>query len=400
MEQKDENVDPQEDIIEDVDVEEVEALVSSEQSESEDPVSDAVMKEAKGKKESDEEDEEEPEGDDESDDDDDDECNEDVNESKDKKLDKVGDEDDDVDNDGDEDASDEYLKNRRKVVAKAIADREKEGKTESEKDEDDNKKESIDFSNIQKLVEDEENLSEGFKTKAALIFKTEVDAKVSEVEERLSEEYNEKMENELAEAVETLTSNIDEYLSYAVENWMKDNEVAIESSLRTGLAENFIGQLRTLFTENFIEVPEAKVDLFTKIEDELSEAKTNLQKSEEIVEGLAAKVDRLEREKILSEESEGLVKTQASKLATMAEGVEFDSPEQFRSKLGTLKEFYFGQKQNIVEEVEEEEVDSATYSTSTETIIESDNSQEELSPTMQSYLKAMSHLKRTSVDGK
>jgi hypothetical protein len=247
---------------------------------------------------------------------------------------------------------------------------------------------------LTRLVEEEEGLTPEFKAKAALIFEAEVRTKVEEVTEQLQSEHEAKLSEEVEAINETLTNQVDAYLTYAVEEWIGENKVAVESSLRTSIAENFMKSLKTLFEENYVEVPESKVDLYDELEEEASQLKEELTKFKDIADTLADRVDDLNREKILSEASAGLAETQAAKLHKLAEGVEFN--EDFTKNVETLKKFYFtGEGETLTEESLETEDETV------ETIVEGADVEEETSeapvdPAMAKYMETLGRLEKSS----
>lgn len=255
---------------------------------------------------------------------------------------------------------------------------------------------TVETDDIKRLIESEENLTEGFKAKAALIFETEVRSQIAEAKEKIQAEYDEKLAEEAEAMSSALSEQIDEYLTYAVTEWAKENSVAIETSLRTSIAEDFMSSLKTLFVENYIEVPETKVDLFEQLESEVAQIKEDFDKTSAIADELADKVDALTREKVIAESCEGLVETQVEKLKTLAESVDFEGEDKFRESINTLKGFYFEGTESITEETEEES-DEDSYST-TETIVEEADSSDEpkVSKAMQNYLSAISKGKKFS----
>ena len=202
-----------------------------------------------------------------------------------------------------------------------------------------------------------EDLSEDFRNKATTIFEAAVSAQLQEEVKRLEEEYEQRLEESFKTLTDELVEKLDQYTSYATEQWMKDNEVAIESSIKTEITEGFINGLKSLFQEHYIEIPEDKVDVLgemaTKV-DELEE-KLNSVMQENIE--LKGQLSENTREKILADVSEGLAATQQEKLAALAEGVDFDTPENFKKKLEIVKENYFPSvtsTKQLFEEVEEE----------------------------------------------
>jgi hypothetical protein len=298
-------------------------------------------------------------------------------------MDKVGKEDDDVDNDGDSDETDEYLKNRRKKISKAIEKQNEEVEETLVVEE----QLVVDSSDIAQLVESEEGLTEEFKEKATLIFETAVRSKVAEAEATLKEEYATRLTEEVESIHEDLVEKIDNYLTYAVESWVADNKVAVESTLRTEIAENFITSLKSVFVESYIDVPEGKTDMVAEMETKLSETQEQAAKLERIAESLAEKVETLSRANVLAETSRDLADTQVAKLQALSEDVEYVDADSFRKKIETLKEFYINSRQSIEEEIN----DDSSY-ISKETIVENETFGEDLSPSMKQYLTAISRL--------
>jgi hypothetical protein len=270
---------------------------------------------------------------------------------------------------------------------------------EDEKDmkEDTQSEITIDSSDISRLVESEEGLTEEFKEKATTIFEAAVKSKIKEAEEALKESYAVTLIEEVEAIKEAMVDKIDNYLTYAVECWVEDNKVAIESSLRTEIAENFIKSLKGVFAENYIEVPETKVDLYAKLEQQKQEAEEKLIQSLEIVSGLVESVENLSREKIITECTSDLADTQAEKLKSLIEDIQYTSEEKFRSKVETIKEFYInGPLFNSDSKNLNEEVEDSTHSfTTTETIVE-DEGEAHVSPAMKNYLTAISRLNKAT----
>lgn len=233
---------------------------------------------------------------------------------------------------------------------------------------------NADFSeDLNALVDGEEALAEGFKDKAAVIFEAALKSKVTAEVERLEESYAEKLAEETEAVRGEIVEKVDGYLNYVVEQWMETNEVAITNGLRTEIAENFIDSLQSLFVENYIEVPESKVDMVDELAGKVEELEEQLNKTVGDNIDLAEKVADYRREEILREATVGMAETEVEKLRTLAEGVEYESQESFEAKVATLKESYFkATGTDIQEEVEE----SSEQKTS--------------SPAMQAYLNALS----------
>jgi hypothetical protein len=301
------------------------------------------------------------------------------------------------DEEEEEDSEEEDSEDSEEEDSEEDEEEEEEGEMKAEKKVKKEDTVTVESDDIKRLIESEENLTEGFKAKAALIFETEVRSQIAEAKEKIQAEYDEKLTEEVESINSTLSEQVDEYLTYAVSEWSKENSVAIETSLRTSISEDFMSSLKTLFVENYIEVPETKVDLFEQLESEVAQVKEDFDKTKAIAEQLAEKVDTLTREKVVTESCEGLVETQAEKLKTLAESVDFEGEDKFRESMNTLKGFYFEGTESITEETEEEESDEDSYST-TETIVEEAASSDEpkVSKAMQNYLSAISKGKKFS----
>ena len=186
-----------------------------------------------------------------------------------------------------------------------------------------------------------EDLSEEFKDKAKTIFEAAVQQKVEEELIKIQEAYAETLEEQVQEITENLSSNVDDYLNYVVEQWVTENEVAIENGLRTELTEDFITGLRQLFAENYIDIPEDKVSVVEELGSKVAELETKL--NEEINRNvhLNRTLGESKQFEVLVNACDGLTDTQAEKLKTLSEGVEFTSEGEFAKKIKTLRENYF-----------------------------------------------------------
>lgn len=192
---------------------------------------------------------------------------------------------------------------------------------------------------IQNLFADEEHLSEEFKTKAAGLFEAVVTARVSAEIEEIQTELAEEAKIAQETFMEEMVQKIDGYLNYVAENWMKENELAIERGLRNEITESFIGSLKTVFAEHYIEVPEEKYDVLGEMQSEIETLKAKLDESvEEKIALVSAKVD-LEKSAAISEATADLTVTEAEKFAKLVEDVEFDG--EYATKLSVIKENYF-----------------------------------------------------------
>jgi len=210
------------------------------------------------------------------------------------------------------------------------------------------------------LVNDEATLSEEFRSKAETIFNTAINSKLSEEIDRLEERY----ETELAEAVEEtktgLVDKVDSYLNYVVENWMEENKLAVQSGLRTEIAEKFMNNLKDLFTESYIEVPESKVDLVDDLASEVEELETTLNNQMSKTIAMQEELEGYKREAILREASKDLAETQVEKLRSLVVNEDFDSEENFAERVETIKESYFNKKRVMNDETIVDEDDNTS----------------------------------------
>lgn len=194
---------------------------------------------------------------------------------------------------------------------------------------------------IQALFAEDTTISEDFKIKAATIFEARVFDRVAQIEEQIEAEYGSMLEEAIDAIKSDLTEKVDDYLNYVVDQWINDNEIAIESGLRSEITEDFIGGLRNLFAENYINVPEEKVDLIDELASKVEELENQL--NEEIETNIEYKKALVEavKSELTREVCEGLTATQVEKIRTLAESVEFSTEEEYTEKLETLRENYF-----------------------------------------------------------
>lgn len=206
-----------------------------------------------------------------------------------------------------------------------------------------------------------EELSEDFKEKAVTIFEAAVATRVEQIVEEMQAEQAEAVEAQVAEITEGLSATVNEYLDYVVEQWMEENKVAIEHSLRTEVTEGFINGLHKLFAENYLEVPEDKVDVVEELAAKVEELEAKLNDSiNENIE-LKSVVAESQKEKIFADVTEGLAATQVEKLRTLSEGVEFGNAETYAKKLQIVKESYFAdsKKSSVTVLTEENGIEEA-----------------------------------------
>jgi hypothetical protein len=186
-----------------------------------------------------------------------------------------------------------------------------------------------------------EELSEEFKQKAITIFEAAVKAKMQSEIARLEEAYADTLEEEVQTIKEELSSNVDDYLNYVVEQWVSDNEVAIEAGLRTELTEDFISGLRQLFAENYIDIPEDKISVVEELGNKVEELESKLNEEIERNVELTKVLSESMKTEVMHSMTEGLTATQAEKLKQLAENVDFVDADSYATKIQTLRESYF-----------------------------------------------------------
>jgi hypothetical protein len=213
---------------------------------------------------------------------------------------------------------------------------------------------------IEALFADDSTISEDFKSKATTIFEARVHDRVAQIQEQLETEYAGMLEEAVETIKEDLTTKVDDYLNYVVEQWLEQNEIAIESGLRAELTEEFIAGLRNLFAEHYIDVPAEKVDLVGELAEKVEELEGKL--NEEIERGVELKKSLVESQKIEITHAvcEGLTATQFEKIKSLAESVEFSTEDEYKNKLETIRENYFpsGVKKADAQQLHEQVEDS------------------------------------------
>tara|TARA_X000000950_G_scaffold38479_1_gene41118 strand:+ start:2056 stop:3198 length:1143 start_codon:yes stop_codon:yes gene_type:complete len=285
------------------------------------------------------------------------------------------------------DSEDEVVESKEKDIKKDVEEKEieaKEGmKKKSLKASHCEETDSLDIkSDIDALVGDAD-LSEEFKTKAATIFEAAITSKVKAEQERLQSEYDTKFEEEISKSKSELTEKVDSYLNYVVEEWMKENKLALERGIKGEIAEDFIGGLKKLFEDHYIDVPDEKYDV---LEDQASKIEGLEKKlNEEIEKNVEMnKVNGgYKRQEIIDENSKDLADTAKEKFDSLVEGVEYSSEEDFAKKVETIKESYFGQKAE--KSVDNTDIDDVAVGDET--------SNEDLSNAMAAYTNAISKTK-------
>ena len=193
---------------------------------------------------------------------------------------------------------------------------------------------------IKALLEGEE-LSEEFQDKARTIFEASIKSKVSELKEELSKEYEQALTEEVASIKEEIEDRSDAYLEYVAQEWLEENQLAVEHGLKTEMTESFLSGMKGLFEDHYVTIPEEKYDVLNSMVEKLDEMEDKLNEQINKNVALTKRLSESTADVILADVSEGLAVSQKEKLATLSESVEFDSEETYREKLGTLRESYF-----------------------------------------------------------
>ena len=258
-------------------------------------------------------------------------------------------------------------------------------KMKSEKSEDDQKAKDVDVKeHIDALTSGESDLSEEFKQKAATIFEAAITSKVKAISEEMQADYNKKFDEEVSKAKTDLVEKVDAYMNYVVNEWMKENELAIERGIKGEIAEDFINGLKKLFEDHYIDVPDEKYDVLEDQASKIEELEKKL--NEQIANNVEMNKENssLKRTDIIAEVASDLADTSKEKFAKLTEEVEYSNADDFKKKCETIKESYFGNKK---EANSDSEVDNAV----------ADNSNvvntEDLSNAMAAYTTAISKTK-------
>lgn len=225
-----------------------------------------------------------------------------------------------------------------------------------------------------------EELSEEFTSKATTIFEAAVVSKVNEILETVTVDFESELEAEKVQIAEKLSEQVDSYLEYVAEEWMKENELAVEQGIRSEIVENFMTGLRGLFEENYIDIPEEKVDLVDELASKVTELESSINEEMERNIELRKELVEAKQSAILTAACGNITESQAAKLQSLAEGVEFEDADSYAAKLETLKESYFPKEEVVSEEVvidEDEPLELAEEATAVD-------------PSMNAYLNAIS----------
>ena len=255
------------------------------------------------------------------------------------------------------------------------------------------KKEDIDVSEHIDAMLSGHELSEDFQEKARTIFEAAVLEQVNKEVEKIEQSYEEDFEKSVLEVRSQLAEKVDEYLSYVAKEWLEENKVVVESTLKLEIMENFISGMKTVFEENYIEVPEEKKDLYAEAVAEADQVKEQLNEEIEKNVKLSKEVESVQRDGIIRDVVEGMTIQQADKIRSLSEGVEFTSTEDFAEKVKVIKENYFPSEETVSSEVVvgEEEVTAVEDS---EVVLEEQAAKETLDPVMENYARAIARFSR------
>lgn len=288
-----------------------------------------------------------------------------------------------------------------KIVAQFGDDEGEDEKDDDEKDADAaaavEKKEAVEKrvkdidvkDDVEALVKGDSSLSDEFKQKAATIFEAAVKSKVKAEIERLEGEYATELTESKKEVKDLLVTKVDNYLNYVVEEWMKDNELAIEKGIKGEIAEDFIGGLKQLFEDHYIDVPDEKYDILDAKEKEIDELKSKVNEMTEKAVDDKKQIDDYSKEDILEHVTSGLADTEKEKMKSLVEDISFEGADEYKKKLSTIKESYFGTGKSAPESTEN--VDS----------VNTDNgSTVDVSGSMKRYTDAISRAKSRDIYNK
>jgi hypothetical protein len=265
-------------------------------------------------------------------------------------------------------ANEEVEQEEEEVIAETeeLEDQVEEAPEEEEEEE-------LDLEEDVKALLEGEELSEEFQDKAKTIFEAAVRSKIASLKETLENRYASALVEQVEVIKSELTERVDSYLEYVANEWINENELQVESGLRGELSESFMTGLKNLFEEHYVEIPEEKYNVLEAMVEKLDEMETKLNEQIDTNIALTKRLSESVSDNILDEVSEGLALSQKEKLASLAEGVEFDSEEQYREKLVTLREAYFASKPV----------------TNSQEVNSEDAIAEDVSPAMAAYLNAL-----------
>jgi len=264
----------------------------------------------------------------------------------------------------------EEVEQEEEVIAET---EELEDQVEEEIEEEEEEEEELDLEEDVKALLEGEELSEEFQDKAKTVFEAAVRSKIASLKETLENRYASALVEQVEAIKGELTERVDSYLEYVSNEWINENALQVETGLRGELSESFMTGLKNLFEEHYVEIPEEKYNVLEAMVEKLDEMETKLNEQIDTNIALNKRLSESVSDNILDEVSEGLALSQKEKLASLAEGVEFDSEEQYREKLVTLREAYFASKPV----------------TNSQEVISEEGLADDVSPAMAAYLNAL-----------
>ena len=267
---------------------------------------------------------------------------------------------------------------KKEMKSEAMHDSEKK-KEDEKKEEKEDKKELDVKEHVDALIAGEDSLSEEFKTKAATVFEAAIKSKVKEIAEEMQADYDKKLAEETSKSKDELVEKVDSYLAYVVEEWMKENELALERGIKGEIAEDFISGLKKLFEDHYIDVPDEKYNVLEDQSSKIEELEKKLNESIEKNVELSKENGEFKRQDIVDEASKELTDTQKEKFNKLAEEIDYKNEEDFKVKVDTIKESYFGKKETS------SEIDDVAAESSTQP--------EDLTNAMAAYSAAISKTK-------
>ena len=265
----------------------------------------------------------------------------------------------------DVDVDDEVIAEDEVVEEDAIVEDEEVSEEDAITEEEALEEAALFEADLSALFADEEHLTEEFKVKAAEVFEavvtSRVSAEIAQIEEELTEAANVEFESQLEQMVE----NIDKYLSYVTENWMTENQIAVESGIRTEVTESFIKGLQQVFSEHYIDVPEEKYDVMTEMQSQIDELTAKL--DEQVESNIAIKEEAimLKKQSVLAKISEDLASTEAEKFAALVEDITYTGMDSYEQKLQVVKENYFPAEKSLTEDKLEDTFEATSEVTNT-----------------------------------
>ena len=228
-----------------------------------------------------------------------------------------------------------------------------------------------------------EELSEEFREKAKVVFEAALNSKVKEIQETLEAQYGAQLEEAREELKVSLVERVDAYLEYVCEEWMTENELAVEHGIKSEMTESFLSGMKELFEEHYVTIPEDKYDVLESMVEKLDDMETKLNEQIDKNIGLSRRLAESNAQDVLTQVSSGLAETQKEKLASLAESVEFESEDEYREKLETLKESYFSRSAPAAKTQSPQTLSEGVDSTNAAT-----------SSTMETYLRSLGAFKQ------